>query len=596
MHIDRGKAQTVGLIAISINFSLTLIKFLLAIFSGSLALLAEAFHSFSDIGSSIAVYLAVRIDNKYKSTPKSNSKIILFFTKHLQRKVAIIIGIFLFSVGIGISTEVFTYKQVIVKNPALAGLVMLFLALVSLLLSRLELSVGNKEQASALIADGRHARVDAYCSLIVAVALFSESLSLPIDRFVSGLLVIFILVEAIKVFIAVYRDIVSKEDSLVLVYSTWSINLWRRLLTFLWKHIVSFISNILQISEADLKREKKVGIFLSTLCIIAVLFVYFISGFFTVESYQQAIIERFGKPISKDNKIIIFKPGLHYCWPWPIGKVQKLDTQRVRSLVIGSEINPSSRTLLWTNVHYVREHNILTGETIFVDVGMTLHYRIIDPLVFLYAADQPEIILRKIGYTVLLNHFAHQQFFPSITIERGKLENELLSEMKDMLQSYPGSLGIDLQMLNLRDMHPPTNVAEEFEAVVSATVEYETYINDAQGYRNDLIPRERGKAKTTELITHAQSNKKILASKGESQRFLKLLKEYHASPKITHRRLYLETIEKVLVGREKYIVPKETTKEALELFLISNGNNSMTMPQQNPAEAMSLFGAEEVEP
>jgi membrane protease subunit HflK len=309
--------------------------------------------------------------------------------------------------------------------------------------------------------------------------------------------------------------------------------------------------------EKSLDRLVRVGL----IAVVAV--VYFLCGFYTVEPHQQAIEERFGRPLQTDRPL---GPGLHYRLPWPIEKVKKLDTKRVERIVIGSEISPESRMYLWTNVHYIREFNLLSGENIFVDTGMILHYRISSPYRYLYTSSSPVDVMKELSYGVLLNELAKSEFFKLVTTARDSTEIQLTEEINRALAPY--DLGLEIVSVNLRDVHPPTNVAPDFEGVVSAAVDYETYINEAHGYGNFLIPEARGEAAVMIENARAKKNELIHKSSGESDRFSRNLTEYRRAPTVNRHRYFLEAVEEVLPNREKYIVPPEASENAIDLYLI----------------------------
>jgi membrane protease subunit HflK len=129
---------------------------------------------------------------------------------------------------------------------------------------------------------------------------------------------------------------------------------------------------------------------------------------------------------------------------------------------------------------------------------------------------------------------------------------------------------VELVSANLRDLHPPTSVAADFQEVVIATVDYQTYISEAHGYANDLLPRARGEAEVMRSQAAAKKNQKVLVGKGERERFFRILEQYRKAPELTKRRLLLERVETILPAREKYIVPPEAAEGAVDLLLILN--------------------------
>jgi membrane protease subunit HflK len=237
-------------------------------------------------------------------------------------------------------------------------------------------------------------------------------------------------------------------------------------------------------------------------------------------------------------------------------------------MVVGSEISPESTVLLWTNIHYLRDFNVLSGENIFIDVGMVLEYRVADPYAYLYSTKSPEGILREVAYGVLLRTVAHRTFFELVTTDRDSLEKAIWEEIAREVEPY--STGFELVSANLRDLHPPTNVAPDFQEVVIATVDYDTYINEAHGYANDLLPRARGQAEVMRSEAAARKTRKILIGKGERERFFRTWEEYRSAPELTKRRLLLERVDAILPRLEKYIVPPEAAEGAVDLLLILN--------------------------
>lgn len=557
------KPEKTALVAIAVNVALTAIKFVLAALTSSLALLAEAFHSFADIGSSFAVYMALKTERTGSENP--NSFLTRILRKNPQRKVAIFIGAFLLFIAISVFIKAFQPKAMAVNYPVPAALTMIVLALMSFLLSRFEITVGERNKSMALIADGIHSRVDMFGSLLVAIALLGESLSLRLDRLAAGIISFFILLQAVNVFVAVARDYMKHEKRLDYFYPEWLLTLSRESYPQFKQRIYSIVAMRLRIPPSAPDVNRRVGRILSFALLLTVIIIYFVTGFFTVDACQAAIVERFGFPLQKERAL---GPGLHYRLPWPIDKVRKVNSMRVRQMVVGSEIAQDSKVLLWTNIHYVREFNILSGENIFVDVSMILQYNIEDAYQYLYATKNPEGILRELGYSALLKTMAHHTFFDVVTTDRDKVEDIIFRQISAELKHF--NVGLKLISVNLRDLHPPTNVASDFEEVISASVDYETYINEARGYYNDLIPRARGQAMVMTQQANAEKKALALHGKGESQLFLKILSEYQKAPRLTRTRFFLETMDSVLAGKEKYILPPEAARGAVDIFHTNN--------------------------
>jgi len=106
--------------------------------------------------------------------------------------------------------------------------------------------------------------------------------------------------------------------------------------------------------------------------------------------------------------------------------------------------------------------------------------------------------------------------------------------------------------------------------VVSATIEYETRINEAKGYANDLIPRARGEAAVHILSAQAEKIAAANRAAGDTELFNCVRESYQRAPQVIRTRLSIEAAEGVLPGREKIIVPANASSGAMELFMTAS--------------------------
>jgi membrane protease subunit HflK len=257
-------------------------------------------------------------------------------------------------------------------------------------------------------------------------------------------------------------------------------------------------------------------------------------------------------------------PGLHYRWPWPVERVKKADVEGIRRLVVGYMTNNREAIILWTNKHYLREYSVITGEGPFLDVAMNLHYRISDLYDYLFNNADPDGTTEKVAYQVLRETFGARPLFSSITADRDALENLILTEIQRRTNEL--ALGIQVQSVCFRDLHPPTQVAAAFEDVVSAQEDYETYIEQARGYQMDLLPRARASATTTVNDARAYRNAIIAQSIGRAQSFSLQEKAYSKAPDLTRTRMLLEALEEALASVPKYVVGPGKDSETPDLW------------------------------
>jgi membrane protease subunit HflK len=183
---------------------------------------------------------------------------------------------------------------------------------------------------------------------------------------------------------------------------------------------------------------------------------------------------------------------------------------------------------------------------------MNVHYHVNHLYDYLFQNADPDGTTEKIAYQVLREAFGTSLFFPSITADRDLLEQRIRRDIQRRVDAL--TLGISIQSVCFRDVHPPAAVAAAFEAVVSANEDYETYIEQARGYRNDLLPRARASATTRLDDARAYRHAVIAESLGKAQAFSLQHDAYSKAPELTQTRLVLEALEEALARVRKYFV------------------------------------------
>jgi membrane protease subunit HflK len=464
-----------------------------------------------------------------------------------------------------------------VSYPVPVALAMLGMAMLSLLLARFERVVGEQHDCPALVADSFHARVDMFGSLVVAVALFGESLDLTIDRWGALILALFVLSQAVNAFgaaaVAGTNGEEKRKDYHLWLWA-WFARLTRRLADFAVTRLgrrFGWADN----PQARRRAKRYVAAGGAALLLSG----YVASGLFTVGPGMQGIVEVFGRPIDPDRPL---GPGLHYRLPWPFAATRDARVGEVRRLSVGSSVKPDRRTILWTNRHYDSEFNLLTGENIFIDVGIVIHYRIADLAAWLYGCRDPEAVIAAAAESAITELSSSRPFLSSMTSGRQELEQELAARVEEYIARHP--TGVDLVNLHIRDIHPPTTVARDFEAVVSAMIEYETAINEARGYANTLVPSARGKAQAILLEASAKRDAAQREARAKVARFDAERSAYCMHPATTRARMRIERLESVLADRTKIIVPADAADGAIELILSTMPSKKLpaSLPKPSP--------------
>ncbi len=196
----RKQEKTVMIVALVDCMSIA-IKFFLAVFTGSLSIYADAWHSVGDLATSVMVLLALVFDRREKESESTidTGKVKIIRRSSWEPRVCSVIGLALVAVAAGIFRKVLAGGELIsIRYPVLATLVVLFLILLSYIRFRFEDSVGRETGSPALIADAYHSKVDIYALSLVLISLFSEMIQLRIDRWIAGVIAFMILAIAVK--------------------------------------------------------------------------------------------------------------------------------------------------------------------------------------------------------------------------------------------------------------------------------------------------------------------------------------------------------------------------------------------------------------
>ncbi len=565
------KQEKTALISSAVNFVLTVTKFTLAAFCHSIALLAEAWHSLSDIISSFLVFLGIRADRlkkkeiehrkerksllgDFKMSPEEETKEEkparkTFHEAGIEGKMAIGIGIFLIYISYNIFRKIIHPTPISIEQAVPGAAIIALLAFFSYLLYKFEVHIGEESNSPGLIADGYHSKVDMLGSSLVAIALLSDKLGIALDKPAAAVICLVIFIHGVHVLITAIKSYVRGAEEALLSGEAATedilVHFFKEKAPHLAEKVYTILSRIFHIDITQSRGKRQIAM----RGLLTIIVVYLLSGFYILNPSETAIVERFGRPLQRKE---LLTPGLHYYIPWPIDKLKRVDTKSIRSVTVGYELKKEEDVILWTNVHYTEELSFLTGENSFIDMHMKVHYEIDNLYDYLYNTREPDKILTELTYSSVREIISISPFFPIITVERENFEEIIKkSVQKKANQQF---LGIRVVSVAVRDMHPPTELAPSFQDVVSAEEDYETYINKAVGYKNEVIPISHGKSHKILNEAQAYSDEKTSSSEGDAERFTLRLQPYLEHPDITRTRLYLEAMEESLPPAKKFIL------------------------------------------
>jgi membrane protease subunit HflK len=304
------------------------------------------------------------------------------------------------------------------------------------------------------------------------------------------------------------------------------------------------------------------------------------SGIYRVDAQERAVILRFGKYEETTG------PGYNWHMPWPIERKIIVNVSRQYSVT--------------------DEASMLTSDTNLVEVKSAVQYTQPDPLKLLFKVRDVEETLNQVSESAMREAVGQSSldkalaFDPSIT-DRARVL------LQRTLDSY--DMGVHILSVNLTDVNVPEAVQDAQRDAIKADKDRQRYQQEAELYRNDVLPRARGEAAKVIQDAEAYQLQVVALAQGETSRFDQVLEQYERSPAVTRERMYLDTMGNVYKNSRKIIVDTKNGNNMMYLPLdkliaappqsISNPNDTMTVaparvpevqvaPVEDPARARGM--------
>ncbi len=296
---------------------------------------------------------------------------------------------------------------------------------------------------------------------------------------------------------------------------------------------------------------------IKTILIVVFLLIVVWSAFFQVEPEEVGVITRFGKYTTS------VQPGLNFKIPL-IDRVTKVPVERQQKLEFGFRTVSADVKSQYTKGGTADESLMLTGDLNLADVEWVVQFRIDDPYKYLFMVRNPEQTLRDISETTMRQVVGDRTVNEVLTVGRMDISQTVKDLMQRLCNEY--SLGVKIEQVVLQDVNPPDPVKAAFNAVNQAQQEKETLINQAKSEYNKVIPHAHGQAQETIQKAEGYATARVNNALGEAARFNLLYQEYVKAPDVTRRRIYLETMQKVLPTLGNKIITDEDGKNVLPLL------------------------------
>ncbi len=294
-----------------------------------------------------------------------------------------------------------------------------------------------------------------------------------------------------------------------------------------------------------------------TLIAILALFVAFAAYFFftfRVQQNEQGVVLRFGS-YARDAQ-----PGLNFRLPYPIETVYTPEVTTVNSITIGQDGSSSGRDV-------PAESLMLTGDENIVDIDFRVFWKIAQGGApnYVFNMEDPDGTVKAVAESAMREVVGHSNIAAILTQARAITETQVLDLIQQTLNEF--GAGIQITQVQLLKVDPPGEVIASFRDVQAARADQERIQNEAQTYANKVVPEARGRASQVTEAASAYRDQIIAEAKGQADRFDKVYQSYKASPDVTRRRMYLETMEGVLGSVDKVIIDDKASGAGVVPYL-----------------------------
>ena len=248
------------------------------------------------------------------------------------------------------------------------------------------------------------------------------------------------------------------------------------------------------------------------------------SSFKLIGERERGVVLRFGQ----FNRIM--QPGPNFKWPWPIESMQKVEATTVRTF---SQSVP-----------------VLTKDENIVIVSLNVQFQVGDPRKYLFGTRAADEVLEQAAQSAVREQVGRSEL-DIVLGARGPLAASAKQRLQASLDAY--NTGLLVTELNLPDARPPEEVKPAFDDVNSAQQQKDRLESEAEAYAARIVPEARGEAARRRTEAEGYKASVVAKAQGDASRYSQLYQEYKGAPEVTRKRLWLETVQKVLAQNRKVV-------------------------------------------
>jgi membrane protease subunit HflK len=283
--------------------------------------------------------------------------------------------------------------------------------------------------------------------------------------------------------------------------------------------------------------------------------------FYQVQPEAVGVVLRFGRYVRTTE------PGLHMKMPFAEA-VTKVPVQRQLKQEFGFRTEDPGVRTQYAPGNFNDESMMLTGDLNVAIVEWIVQYRVSDPYQYLFKVRNPEETFRAMNEAIMRQVVGDRTVTEVLTVGRQEIETRVETDLQALAKQY--ELGITLDQVVLQDVNPPNPVKPSWDAVNQAQQQRDRLINEARAEYNKVVPRAKGEAEQAILQAQGYALDRVNRAQGDSARFKSVYDSYRKAPDVTRRRMYLETMGRVLPSLGSKVFVDKDVKGILPLLPLQN--------------------------
>ena len=287
---------------------------------------------------------------------------------------------------------------------------------------------------------------------------------------------------------------------------------------------------------------------------VAAIALWGFASFYSVKPEEQSVELLFGKYYATGESGLNFAP-----WPFVSAEILPVTRENTEDIGVGGR---GSR---------LEEGLMLTGDENIVDIDFQVVWNISDTPKFLFNLADAQITIRAVAESAMREVIARSDLAPILNRDRAAISQEVGDLIQSTLDSY--NSGVNIVRLNFDKADPPEEVINSFRDVQAAEQERDTLEKRADAYANERLAAARGQSVQLLQSAEAYRAQVVNTATGEASRFLAVYEEYAKAKDVTRKRLYLETMERVLAGATKIIIDEDASGSGVVPYLPLNELN-----------------------